>query len=117
VSKTVIRTYLIATIYFYRNLGNSDFFNPNIKELIPFLFLHLKKIISALNLKKYDNLIRNIYTFIPQKIESLLLKDKKKKLEPINPQKLKSTLYPDRFKFKYLKYKKKYLKLKELLDI
>jgi len=116
-SKTVIRTYLIATIYFYRNLRDNDFINHNIKELIPFLFLNLNKIIDTLlNLSKYDNLIRKIYTFIPHKIDSLLEKKNRGKLT-FPPKKEKHTKYPDRFGYKYLKYKKKYLKLKELLDI
>ena len=95
-----------------------------VKELIPYFELHLERVINTLlNLTKYDNLIRKIYTFIPEKINSLLPNDVTKNfdLKPYQkiPQKIKSTLYPKigGFKYKYLKYKKKYLKLKELLDI
>jgi len=83
ITKKVIRIYLLTIIYFYKN---ADMFNYYINELIPYLDSHIENIIKNLDLTKYNCLIRDFINLSTKNLEN--------------------------FKYKYLKYKKKYLNLK-----
>ena len=101
-----------ALIYWYRftvNINNKNKYYFN--KLIGYFNINLQNIIKTLNFTKHDMLIRNIIK--PHKKElqsntSLLPLTEKKFYSP--PESPKPTLYPQR-------WKEKYLKLKELLGI
>ena len=117
ISEIVIGTYLTALIFLYRILLNpKEEYYDYCNKLIGYFKINLSKIFKKLNFTKHDMLIRNIIK--PQKKliikQSLLTPKIKKNFPPSQP--LKATLYPH-LKNKYLKYKQKYLELKELLGI
>ena len=101
-------SYLIAFIYLFKN--QYELQNKLYGKFIEIVNLKLLEIIETLNFAKHDSLIRNVIK--PPK-ENLI--QTKKFYSP--SQSPKPTLYPQRWKNKYLKYKQKYLKLKELMGI
>jgi hypothetical protein len=114
-------TYLSALIYFYR-LFDSNFYY---EKLIYYFDLNLLKIIDTLDFTRHDMIIRKIIK--PQEInleikKSLLPYLKIKYFDPPpKPSFFKSSPTSKKpvvhWKYKYLKYKQKYLELKKLLEI
>jgi hypothetical protein len=103
-------SYLTAFIYLFKNQYEYELQNKLYGKFIEIVNLNLLEIIETLNFTKHDSLIRNV---IKPPIENLI--QTKKFYSP--SQSPKPTLYPQRWKNKYLKYKQKYLKLKELMGI
>jgi len=116
-SEIVRSTYLSALIYWYRfrlNINNKNKYYYN--KLIGYFNINLQNIFKTLNFTKHDILIRNVIK--PHKKESqantTLLPPTERKI--YSPPKSFYTLYPERWKNKYLKYKQKYLNLKKLYN-
>jgi len=88
IDENIIGNYLSALIFLYINIFLENY-NTNFycSKLLPYFKFNFKKIIDTINFDNHNELIRN-----------------------------KITQYSHSLKYKYLKYKKKYLKLKKLID-